>query len=100
MYPQSLVQQGVNTPLIQAAKKRADVADKDILHIEGYTNEVVEFQRVKREFVDPLDSLRPHCRNAKESLDSRSTNLSRLEDRHQQAMEALRGRQNILAAQS
>jgi hypothetical protein len=99
-FQQRLIQEGVNTRLIQAAKRRADAASQGISRIEGYTNEVVEFQRMKREFVDPLDSLRSQCRNAKESLDSETARLGKLENRHRQAMEVLHGRQNSLAEQN
>ena len=99
-FQQSLSKQGVNTTLIEAARKRAEVAEMSIVRIADYTNEVVEFQRMKVEFVDPLDSLRSHWRNAKESLDSQNANLSLLEDRHRQALEALERRQKNLTAQS
>jgi Protein of unknown function (DUF3584) len=99
-FQQRLIQQGVKTPLIQAARRRADAAVHDISRIGGYTNEVVEFQRMKREFVDPLDSLRFQWRNDKESLDSETARLGKLEERHRQATEVLRGRQNSLAEHS
>ena len=99
-FQQSLIQKGVNSTLIAAAKQRAEVAAKDISRIESYTNEVVEFQRMKREFVDPLDSLRSDWRNTKESLDSEGVRLGKLEDRHRQAMAAFQVRQDDLAEQN
>ena len=55
---------------------------------------------MKREFVDPLDSLRSQWRNAKESLGSENARLDNLENRHRQMMAALQDRQEGLAKQS
>ena len=98
-FQRSLAQQGVNASLIRAAKERAEAAEKNISRIAGHTNEVVEFQRMKREFVDPLDSLRSQWRNAKESLGSENACLDNLENRHRQMMAALQDRLEGLANQ-
>jgi hypothetical protein len=100
MFQQSLTNHGVNTALIEAAKQRANAASNTISRIEGYTNEVVEYQKMKREFVDPLDSLRLQQRNTKESLDSESARLGRLEDRHKQVMGILQSRHDELGKQN
>lgn len=98
-FQQSLTQQGVNPDLIETAKQRADVAAQDISRIESYANEVIEYQRIKHEFVDPLDSLRSQHRNTKESLEHETDRLNNLEERHRQATDAFKERETTLAKQ-
>lgn len=96
-FQDSLTQQGLNATLIETAKGRAESAAKEISRIEGYSNEVVEFQRMKREFVDPLDSLRTQHRSAEESLEHENARLTKLEARYQRAMKSLDERATELA---
>ncbi len=99
-FQQTLAQQGVNSDLIKAAKKRAHDAQENISRIESCVNEVIEYQRIKREFVDPLDSLRSQHRNAKESLAHETTRVNKLEERHRQAMDTFEVRETSLGTQS
>ncbi len=96
-FQESLVKQGVNQDLIRAARERADSANTSITRIEGYANEVIEFQGLKREFVDPLDSFRSQWRNTNESLDAETRRLDRIEELNHQVTNAFQLRHNELA---
>jgi hypothetical protein len=98
-FQDALAKQGVNPALIGAAKQRVEAAAGEISRVEGCVNEVIEYQRMKREFIDPLDSLRSQCRAEKDSLESESLRLSALEARHRLAGEGFQARQNELAGQ-
>jgi hypothetical protein len=100
MFQKSLSDQGVNTALIKTTKQRAETASNAITQIEGYTNEVVEFQRMKHEFIAPLDSQQSQRRNIQESLDAETKRHRQLEDRHKQAIAAFKTRQDELTEQS
>jgi hypothetical protein len=96
-FQQILMHRGVNTELIREAKARAEAANMNITRIEGYTKEVVEYQRMRHEFVIPLDSLRSRLRSANESLESETGRLNRLIESHQKAVAVLKHRLDELA---
>lgn len=100
IFQKSLADQGVNTGLINAAKQRAETTSSAIIQIEGYTNEVVEFQRIKQEFIAPLDSYQSQRQNIQESLDAETKRHRQLEGRHQKSLAAFKTRQDGLTEQS
>jgi hypothetical protein len=95
-FQESLTKQGVNEKLIQKVKTRADELNTTITRVSGYAGQVSEFQGLKREFVDALDSIRSQHRINKESHESESNRLTVLVDRHTKGTNAFKLRQNEL----
>lgn len=95
-FQESLTKQGANHDLVRAAKERADSTTSNISRIAAFEREVLEFQGLKREFVDPLDSHRSRRRNTQDSLEAENNRLSLLEKRNQQALGAFQRRHDEL----
>ena len=95
-FQRALAEKGVNPSLIAAAKARIDTTEHQIQRIEAYSREVVEYQRLKAEFIDPLDYLRAQVRTNKEALESENTRLAQLKNRHQEAISKLDARHTEL----
>lgn len=98
-FQESLAKQGVSDRLIREAKQRVDKAETDVVCIEKYTSEVSEYQGLKRELIDPLQSWQAQWRTTKEALDSENDRLGKLESRYVQTSNAFKVRENGLKEQ-
>jgi hypothetical protein len=92
----ALTNQGVNVVLIKAAQERAAKATAEIQRISGYQIEVTEYGQLKREFIDPLPSLRSSRARLVESSEAKKNDQKRLKGRHDEAMQAYQVRQDKL----
>lgn len=99
-FQKTLSEQGVSSNLIGDSKQRAELSANSISRIEGYLTQVAEFQQLKRDFVDPLGSLRSQRQNASESLEAEKLRLDGFEERHRQAIGVLAAREEELSQQS
>jgi hypothetical protein len=93
----ALTKQGVNVVLIKAAQERAAKATTEMQRISGYQIEVTEYGQLKREFIDPLPSLRSGRARLAESAEAKRTGQKQLKARHEEAMQALQMREDKLS---
>ena len=98
-FQESLTKQGVSDLLIREAKQRLDNAEAAVTQIESHAAEVSEYQGLKRELIDPLDSWQARRRATKESLDSENERLEKLESRYGQITNAFKIREIALKEQ-
>jgi Protein of unknown function (DUF3584) len=92
----ALTKQGVNVVLIKAAQERAANATLEIQRISGYQTEVTEYGQLKREFIDPLPSLKSGRARLLESAEAKKSDQKQLKGRHEEAMQAFQMRQDNL----
>ncbi len=95
-FQEALAMQGVDPALIKSAQERASKAAREIERISGFQTEVTEYDRLKREHVDLLPSLRSERKRLLESLVSKKSDQARLKERHNHALEGLAARQSKL----
>lgn len=98
LFQDTLTKQGVNVALIKATERRVNKAQSEIERISGCQAEVTQYRQLKREFIDPLPSLKSQRSRLSDSLESKQADQKRLLERHDEAMENLRVRQVKLDA--
>lgn len=96
----NLTQKGVDPALIQAARQRATATEDETHRIEAYQNEVTEYQQLRREYIDPLPSLRSQLRASRESFEAAEISHKGLRTRHDEAIHALDARAVELAKET
>ena len=93
LFQDTLSKQGVNVALIQSAQERVSKAQTEIQRISSFQTEVTEYGQLKREFIDPLPSLKSQFSRLSDSLGSKKTDQTRLIARHDEALKNLQVRQ-------
>lgn len=92
LFQAALAKLGIDPALMNSAEERASKAAKEIERISGFQTEVTEYERLKREHIDPLPSLRSERKRLQEFLTAKTSDQRNLNKRHQQALEQINTR--------